>query len=392
MHSFDDKISEFAKEVEKSFAALTLKNVVFAMPKEKGEVLKIKGTPKKVSDTVILQLEYFCTEGRVRQENIKPERVFEKTAQCAEGFQRCELNDAGGSASLMVSKKGKITLLRRGSVGVGAPVQPAGDKEKNYILSGGEEFLYYLGISDKNGRVHDKKQSKFRQINRFLEHVEDITRRLATCGTLRVADLCCGKSYLSFAVYYYLTSVCKRDVIMDCVDLKESVMEYCSDIAAKCGFDGMRFSCGDVSKYAPEAPPELVISLHACDVATDIVLERAAALGAKVILATPCCHRQLSRELKCPELDFIAENSVLKSKFCDAATDALRVLRLRACGYIADAVELIDPEDTPKNVLIRAWLPNGLTYKKKKLAALDEYRRAYKFLCGRDAPDIDTEV
>ena len=126
MHSFDDKISEFAKTVEKSFGSLTLKSVAFAMPKEKGEVLKIKGTPKKVSDTVILQLEYFCTEGRVRQENIKPEDVFEKTAQCAEGFQRCELNDAGGSASLMVSKKGKITLLRRGSVGVGAPVQPAG--------------------------------------------------------------------------------------------------------------------------------------------------------------------------------------------------------------------------------------------------------------------------
>ena len=106
-----------------------------------------------MSDAVILQLEYFCSEGRVRQENIKPEDVFEKTAQCAEGFQRCELNDAGGSASLMVSKKGKITLLRRGSVGVGAPVQPAGDKEKNYILSSGEEFLYYLGISDKRGAL-----------------------------------------------------------------------------------------------------------------------------------------------------------------------------------------------------------------------------------------------
>ena len=103
MHSFDDKISEFAKTVEKSFGSLTLKSVAFAMPKEKGEVLKIKGTPKKVSDTVILQLEYFCSEGRVRQENIKPEDVFEKTAQCAEGFQRCELNDSGGSASLMVS-------------------------------------------------------------------------------------------------------------------------------------------------------------------------------------------------------------------------------------------------------------------------------------------------
>lgn len=223
-----------------------------------------------------------------------------------------------------------MNLSVRGSVGSGKPCEIYGEKEKNYILDGSEDFLIHLGISDKSGRVHDKKQAKFRQINRFLEHVGDMMKHLPKDGVLRVADLCCGKSYLSFAVCYYLTRVLHREIIIDCVDLKESVMDFCRDIAEKCGFSEMTFTAGDVSKYSPDTAPDLVISLHACDTATDIVLERAAVLGASAVLATPCCHRSLSRALDCGELDFIARNSVLKSKFCDAATDALRILRLEA--------------------------------------------------------------
>ncbi len=383
----DEKVREFSELCALCAKSSTLKNFVLASPLS-GEIQKIKGTLKKFSDKNVVQLEYFLTEGRVRQENVEISDIATVLEQKSDDFSRFELNDSGGTASMMRSKKGKFTLLKKGTLGKGQIVEPKGDKVKNYILDGNEEFLFHLGISDKNGRVHDKKQSKYRQINRFLEYVGDMMKYLPREGTIYVADLCCGKSYLSFAVYYYLTKILRRDVSMDCMDLKTSVMEYCADIAKACGFEGMHFAVGDVTKYVPENKPHLVISLHACDVATDIVLERACALGAWVILSTPCCHRQLSRELNCESLKFVSANSVLKSKMCDALTDSLRVLRLEAEGYNADAVELIDPEDTPKNVLIRAHKNRNLTYKTTKAL---EYKNAYKFLTGKDAPPLSGE-
>ncbi|MBQ3528739.1 MAG: SAM-dependent methyltransferase [Clostridia bacterium] len=383
----DEKQKEFTVLCALSAKNKTLKNFVLSSSSNK-EIQKIKGTLKKFSDKEILQLEYFCTEGRVRQESVEISDTANAVEKLICDFSRCDLNDNGGTASLMRSKKGKITLIKHGNIGKGEAVTVTGDKVKNYILNGKEEFLFHLGISDKSGRIHDKKQSKYRQINRFLEYVGDMMKFLPREGVIRVADLCCGKSYLSFAVYYYLTRVLNREVLMDCMDLKESVMNYCADIAVQCGFEGMHFTSGDVTKYEPAENPHLVISLHACDVATDIVLERACALGAKVILSTPCCHRQLSRELDCEPLKFVNSNSILKSKMCDALTDSLRVLRLEAEGYNADAVELIDPDDTPKNVLIRAHKSNKLSYGTKKA---DEYKSAYKFLTGKDAPLLSYE-
>ena len=134
----------------------------------------------------------------------------------------------------------------------------------------------------------------------------------------------------------------------------------------------------------------MVVSLHACDTATDIVLDRAVSLGARVILSTPCCHRELSRKINSPSLKFICDNSVLKSKFCDAATDSLRILRLKACGYVADATEFTDPEDTPKNVLIRARRDMGFDFGRRE-KFLNEYKAAYAFLCGTDAPALPQE-
>lgn len=381
-----EKTERFCSLAAASAEASTLKNAVLSAPRG-GDVIKIKCTPHTYKDRMCIQFEYFCTEGRVRHENVAIESFGKRIGELCGNFSRLELNDSGGSASLLTSKKGKVTLLVRGNIGGGEKIGAA-EKTKNYILDGSEQFLYHLGISDKNGRVHDKKQAKYRQINRFLEHIGDAAAKLPKGGELRVADLCCGKSYLSFAVYHYLTVTLGREVVMDCVDLKESVMEQCADIAQKCGFLGMRFTAGDVSKYSPERPPHMVISLHACDIATDIVLDRAVYLRAEVILSTPCCHRDLSRRLKCEPLSFVAKNSVLRSKLCDAATDALRVLRLEACGYVTDAVELIDPEDTPKNVLIRAYRSRKLVYGNKTEQKLCEYKAAYRFLTGADAPEI----
>ena len=262
------------------------------------------------------------------------------------------------------------------------------DRKKNHILSGAEPFLIRLGISDGQGRVHDKKQPKFRQINRFLELIRDAESCLPEDGPLGICDLCCGKSYLSFAVYHYFTAIRHRQVRMVGVDMKAEVMDDCNAIARELGMDGLSFVCADVSLYefgGAKDCPDMVISLHACDTATDRVLDRAISWGARLILSTPCCHHEMMRRLDCPALDFIAGHSMLKQKLCDAATDALRLKRLEAAGYEVAALELIDPEETPKNVMlrgIRRYDPASARCRK----AAEAYAAAERFLLGGGAP------
>ena len=167
------------------------------------------------------------------------------------------------------------------------------------------------------------------------------------------------------------------------VDLKADVIDYCQDVAEKLGFDGLEFLWGNVARFETEDKPDLVISLHACDTATDLVLERAVTFDAKVILATPCCHHELNHTLNCPTLDFIGRHSMLRQKFCDAATDALRLLWLEAHGYSVAALELIDPDDTPKNIMLRAIRRANPDTAAQELA-LAEYRATRRFLLGEE--------
>jgi hypothetical protein len=180
-----------------------------------------------------------------------------------------------------------------------------------------------------------------------------------------------------------LTALKKRSVKMYGMDLKSDVIAFCKQTASELGFEGMEFLCGDIHKFSPDTAPDLVISLHACDIATDIVLYNAVRLKAKVILSTPCCHHEMNHTMHCPTLAFIAEHSMLRQKLCDAATDALRLKRLEMNGYDVAALELIDPEETPKNIMLRAlrkphFDPNS--EKAQKLRA--EYESAKAFLVG----------
>ena len=255
------------------------------------------------------------------------------------------------------------------------------DREKNRILKGDEPFLISLGISDKNGRVHDKKQPKFRQINKFLEYLEDVYRELDEKKELVIYDLCCGKSYLSFAVYHYLTVIKQRKVYLLGIDLKKDVMDFCNAKAIELGFSDMHFITDDITNTPKNATPDMVISLHACDIATDIVLNTAVDLGARVILSTPCCHRELSTKISAPELKFVTKYPKLRRSLCDSLTDALRLARLEVFGYEVNATELVDPDDTPKNTLIRA------VKRRDKTRDTEEYDKLLKFLLGDGAAD-----
>ncbi len=378
--------SELCSLILLAFSSKALKKVVLSKPDAIDEV-KSAITPKEISGKMLLQKETFSKDNKAYHTNIRDD--FEKELlKTLSQYAQINLITTVGDAQLMRSKGGKETLI--GAQKIKAKLNLGGfnqaeieknNKSKIYILTGEEDFLKKLGISDQNGRIRDKMQSKFRQINKFIEHIESVRDKLPK-DSINIYDLCCGKSYLSFAVYHYFKNVLKMEVNMICVDLKEDVIEYCCEVANRIGFEKMEFVCGDIIKYDMKLKPHLVISLHACDIATDIVLNKASENGADVILSTPCCHHELNHTLDCKTLDFVAKHSMLRQKMCDALTDALRLMKLESEGYRVDALELIDPEDTPKNILLRAIKKKSFD-KGKALEIKKEYEKTLSFLLGK---------
>ena len=365
-----------------------LKKAVLSKPADAANV-KCTLTLRLVGGKTVLQAETLCADNKALHENIAPNDV-NRLCEVASAWAQVNLFTTLGDCELRSSKKGKVTLiggdkLARALEENDAPCAKieSNNREKKYILSGNEPFLKLLDVSDENGRVRDKKQSKFRQINRVLELIRDCLSHLPSEGMLRICDLCCGKSYLSFAAYHYFTEVLGREVKMTGVDLKPDVVAYCNEVAKKLCFDGLEFLCGDVNKYTCNEHVHLVISLHACDIATDFVLNKATEWQTDVILSTPCCHHEMNHTINCEALSFISQHSMLRQKLCDAATDALRLKRLEACGYTVCALELIDPEETPKNIMLRALKRRNFDPTSPEAKRLqEEYLAAKAFLVG----------
>ncbi len=361
-----------------------LKKLVFSRPVD-SEIQKVSGRLCAHRGRRILALEYSLPGNTVSHKNIPENNVREVVAELVDGYKQANLITTLGDAEWKVSKSGKEALLGAealkrkldGEAPAFEKAIEALDNKKNYILSGSEEFLIRLGISDKSGRVHDKKQGKYRQINRFLEHIELIYKELPQGGEIKIYDLCCGKSYLSFAVYYYLTAIKGREVSLLGIDLKRDVIYWCDGLAKELGWGGMRFVCDDVTNTPKGEAPDMVISLHACDIATDIVINTAISIGAKVILSTPCCHRYLNDKVVAGELEFVTKYPHLSGKLCEALTDSIRAMRLEANGYAVSVAELTDPENTPKNTLIRAIKRGGADD-----AARKQYESILRFVLG----------
>jgi SAM-dependent methyltransferase len=380
-----------------SFDKETINKLVFSRPIS-GEIEKISARLSSHRGRKLLILEYFLPGNTVSHKNLSAEELSEALSPIIDGYRQINLLTSMGNAEYKLSKNGSPvvlggdTLKRKLSGGelLTVKLEPL-DREKSYILSGDEPFLKELGISSSDGRVHDKKQGKFRQINKFLEHIEELYARLPQTGEICIYDLCCGKSYLSFAVYHFLTEIKGRRVYMLGVDLKRDVIIWCESLAKKLGYSGMHFEVGDILALSSDKSPDMVISLHACDIATDIVLSTATRLGADIILSTPCCHKYLSKRVDSPELNFVLSYPHLKNKISEILTDALRISYLRSEGYAVTAPELTDPENTPKNTLIRAVKRKGAT--EAELDTLKaEYRRSLTFVLGEGADDYLKEI
>ena len=360
-----------------------IKRLVFSRPTE-SEITKISARLVSHRGRRFLAAEYSLPGNTVSQKNISESEIADFIKPLFDEYMQVNLITTLGDAEWKVGKKGEVVLggdaLLRKMSGAAPDFERAIeslDKKKNYILSGTEPFLYELGISSADGRIHDKRQGKYRQINRFLEHIEDIYDRLPK----DIYDLCSGKSYLSFAVYYYLTEIKGREVSMLSVDLKRDVILWCEALAERLGYSGMRFLTMDIAELRADDAVDMVISLHACDIATDIVLNNAVRLGAEVILSTPCCHRYLKDKITAESLKFITDYPHIANKLSEAATDALRLLRLKAAGYTVAALELTDPENTPKNTLMRA-VKNRRISDSEKERYKSEYEMARAFLVG----------
>ncbi len=230
------------------------------------------------------------------------------------------------------------------------------NRKKRYILEEGKSvgFLQDLGVQTPDGRIVKSRYDKYRQINRFLEYIEDILPQLPTDRPIRILDFGCGKSYLTFAMYYYLKILNGYPVAITGLDLKEQAIRDCNRLCEKYGYEELHFYQGDIRDFAKSGGVDMVVTLHACDTATDYALERAVTWGAKVILSVPCCQHELNRQIQCGPLSELFSYGLIRERSAALFTDAIRAELLEARGYDTQILEFIDMEHTAKNILIRA--------------------------------------
>lgn len=324
---------------------------------------KLKLRPVRIRETLFFQ-ETLYRGTQVFHANYQAKETAERLAgYLTDTFRQAQMVSETEEITVLVSKKGTVTIKRKKKAGkaqedgMQKPSRElAHNRVKQYILREGEpvDFLVGLGVQTADGRVTKAYYDKFRQINRYLEFIEDILDQLPTDRTIRIIDFGCGKSYLTFAMYYYLHQLQGRDIRVTGLDLKPDVIGRCNRLAEQLQYENLSFEVGDIKSYGGEDQVDMVVSLHACDKATDYALEKAVKWGARVILAVPCCQHELNGQISCELLQPVLKYGIIKERMAALITDALRADILEQNGYETQILEFIDLEHTPKNLLIRA--------------------------------------
>ena len=353
------------EELKKTLASLLsekLYQIIISNPRQKAGAFKIKVRPVMVKEQVVFQRTIY--EGtKVFHDNLDRQTAFGEIIRYMEqDFKQLEGDSTELKVTALVSKKGKITvkMIRkktdRGGNGQGMLPDLSHNRAKKYILEEGKAvpFLVDLGVQTKDGRVVHARYDKFRQINRYLEFVEDVLPVFEKEESIHIIDFGCGKSYLTFALYYYLHELKKRDATITGLDLKEDVIDHCNALAEKYGYDKLCFLKGDIAKFEGVEKVDMVVTLHACDTATDYALKKAIDWNARVIFSVPCCQHEVNKQIENELLAPVFKYGLIRERMSALLTDAVRANLLEEQGYDTQILEFIDREHTPKNILIRA--------------------------------------
>lgn len=315
--------------------------------------------PLLQKEKLLFQIETFRNHQAFHR-NVEPEEACRLLQKAMENMRQMQIETRRHLYTVLVSKKGKVTIKKKALACERKEIDLSHNRKKHYILEEGVPvpFLLDLGVMTEEGKVVNSRFDKFRQINRFLEFIEDILPELDWSREVTIIDFGCGKSYLTFAMYYYLHECKGYNIRIIGLDLKKEVIRHCSGLGRKYGYEKLTFLEGDIAGYTGADHADMVVTLHACDTATDYALAKAVGWGAKVILSVPCCQHELNGQIENDILKPILKYGLLKERMAALVTDGLRAEYLECAGYDTQILEFIDMEHTPKNILIRG-VKNG---------------------------------
>ena len=329
--------------------------VILSQPKKKDQDYQ-KVALKWISDKKRsgYQVESF-TATQVFHRFVEERDLVDELVKLSEDFKQVHAFTENEEAALKISKKGKIFVMKQ-ALKQKRTADTAHDRKKNTLLPEDEVIgpLVDLGILTNDGQILASKRQKLRQINRFLELVDDCLKDAKQGKKLRIVDFGCGKSYLTFILYYYLHEVRKLNVEITGLDLKKDVIEHCQKVALNYGYDQLKFMVGNVQAWSEEEPVYLVVTLHACDTATDYALNLAVRQNAKAIMSVPCCHHEASTQIESERFESLLKYGIVKERLCALLSDTIRAQALVVCGYQTQVLEFIDMDHSLKNLMIRA--------------------------------------
>ncbi len=343
---------------EEIFHEEKLIKMIFGGKRKKSqECQKATIRPVRIGGQLVYQVEY-TFEKKVTHENLDAAQAITKSLDLiTEEFKQINIFMEGEDIQVLASKPSTPKVSRKGGTKKQGNLEH--NHKKNYIIPDGTpcDFLIRLGVMDRDGRVFKKHYGKFRQINRYLEIVEDVFPYLPKSDQsdrpLKIIDFGCGKAYLTFAIYYYLKVLKQRNVEIIGLDLKTDVIDFCNKVARDLGYDELKFLMGDIADYTSDHA-DMVVTLHACDTATDYALMNAVSWNTRVILSVPCCQHELFSQIQSPVHQPMLKHGILKDRLTEYLTDGLRGLKLEACGYDVAMIEFTSLEHTARNIMIKA--------------------------------------
>ena len=324
--------------------------------KSEDKAVKVRIRPVILKNEIEYQVSEFVGR-KVLHSNHSAADVKKKIIDyMTEDFKQAQINMTDAAATILSSKSKTLTCKYKKAGQLKVQRDLSHNRTKKYIIQEGKPvaFMIDLGVMGQDGKIIRTRYDKFRQINRFLEFIEDILPQLDKAKEQTIIDFGCGKSYLTFAMYYYLKELKGYNIRIIGLDLKADVIEHCNELRTRYGYDKLDFYVGDIATYKDVDKVDMVVTLHACDTATDYALAKAVKWGAEVILSVPCCQHEANRTIKSDILSPVMDYGILKERMAAIVTDAARAKLLTANGYDTQILEFIDMEHTPKNLLIRA--------------------------------------